>query len=170
MWQIHVTYEGAVTVDGGDVYRNKARYALDAADLGKVDGDCLVVWSGSGSGAVSVVEPGDTLRKPFRILGKIKKNEGSFAAIQYIAAPLEIYSGDSGDGGGGGGGEEGGGDDEETPGGGQNPDPNNPPPCGHPLNAEPGGGPFDDFEDDDRHPLDYEGDGGYTPICFGDQQ
>lgn len=45
-----------------------------------------------------------------------------------------------------------------------------PPPCGHPLNAEPGGGPFDDYEDDDRHPLDYEGDGGYTPICFGDQQ
>ena len=165
MWQIHVTFEGVVTVDGGDIYRDGTRYTLDPSAPGNAEGDCLVVWSGSGAGSVSLATPGATLGKPFRILGKIKKDGDTFSSIQYIACPIELYS--AGSGGGDGGGD--GGDDEETPGG-QNPDPNNPPPCGHPLNAEPGGGPFDDYEDDDRHPLDYEGDGGYTPICFGDQQ
>lgn len=46
------------------------------------------------------------------------------------------------------------------------------PPCGHPLNSDDdyhplgnGGGGGDDDNDDDTHPLEEEGDGGFTPLC-----
>ena len=49
--------------------------------------------------------------------------------------------------------------------------PATPPPCGNPLNrvddSDPFGGNVED-EDNDRNPLDYEGDGGFTPTCFGE--
>lgn len=171
MWQIHVTAEGDVTVDGGDIYRDGTRYTLEASSPGSADGERLVVWSGSGAGAVSLVAPGATLRKPYRILGKVRKDkrEGAvFYSVQYIACPIEIYTSSSGGGDGGGDGGDDGGGDEETPGG-QNPDPNNPPPCGNPLNANDDPDPFaEDGGDDDYNPLNYEGDGGYTPKCFGD--
>ncbi len=169
MWQIHVTFEGAVTVDGGDIYRDGTRYTLDPSAPGNAEGDCLVVWSGSGAGSVSLATPGATLGKPFRILGKIKKDGDTFSSIQYIACPIELYSAGSGGGDGGGDGGDDGGDDEETPGG-QNPDPNNPPPCGNPLNANDDDDPLSDDagDDGDYNPLNYEGEGGYTPTCYGD--
>ena len=74
-------------------------------------------------------------------------------------------SGGDGEGEGEGEGESEGGDDDEntTP-------PSNPPPCGNPLNASDNRDPFDgDGAVDDRNPLDYEGDGGYTPICYGEE-
>lgn len=171
MWQIHVTAEGEVTVDGGDIYRDGTRYTLEPSSPGAADGERLVVWSGSGAGAVSLAAPGSTLRKPFRILGKVRKDkkEGSvYYSVQYITCPIEIYSSSSGGGGGGDGGGDDEGDDEESPG--QKPDPNNPPPCGNPLNATDDTDPFseDGGADDDYNPLNYEGEGGYTPTCFGD--
>lgn len=53
-------------------------------------------------------------------------------------------------------------------------DPPKPAPhCGHPLNDDPaeehplggGGSGGTEQEEDDTHPLDYEGDGGFTPTC-----
>ena len=164
MWQIHVSFDGTVNVDGGDIYRNGTRFTLDASSPGTAEGDCLVVWSGTGAGSISLVTPGSSLDSPFRILGKIQKDGEAFFSTQYINCPLELYSSHSGGGGGDDGGDDGEGD-EETPG--QNVDPNNPPPCGNPLNANDDDDPLSG-DDGDHNPLNYEGEGGYTPTCYGD--
>lgn len=170
MWQIHVSFDGTVNVDGGDIYRNGTRYTLDASSPGIAEGDCLVVWSGTGAGSISLVTPGSSLNRPFRILGKIQKDGEAFYSMQYITCPLELCSGHSGGGGDGGGGEGEGEGEGESPGGGGENDPNNPPPCGNPLNANDDDDPLSGAggDDGDHNPLNYEGEGGYTPTCYGD--
>lgn len=47
--------------------------------------------------------------------------------------------------------------------------PSEPPPCGNPLNRVDDSDPFTaGGGKDDRNPLDYEGVGGFTPTCYGD--
>lgn len=142
-------------------------HTLPQVALGKVSGSCRVVWrwrDGDTAGEVAVTDSATPPEGAYEVLlATVTRGEDDALAIRQrqdgaifftapVAAPDDPGGDDSGD---------------DTP-----PDA---PPCGNPLNGGGAGAvenPLDtdsggSSADPDRHPLDHEGDGGFTPYSSG---
>ena len=102
MWQIHVAQDGAVTVDGGDVYAGGQRHTLGQTDLGTATGSSLVVWQDGEDGGTLTLESSSWQPEEgasYRIIGEVVRGEGTSAwfSKQYVHGPIEADGNHFGD-------------------------------------------------------------------------